>query len=279
MREAGILLAVAIAACGPSDRSHQTIDAQKAGIVDASGGSADASTNDAAWQVFVYAHTMFALYRVDPDTYAITLVGNFGWPAGVVNDSMTDLAIDKNGRMIGISFTAVYEVDPATAKCTLLSNMLAGNFNGLSFVPAALLGQTGDDVLVATRNSDGKAFELDPMTGHATQVGDMGGAFVSSGDLVSVEMFGTVQTVPGTGGGHDRLVTLAPNTLAATAVGTDTGYSNIWGIAYWKNKIYGFTDQGEFILIDPTTGVATLVSSNGVSWWGAAVTTRAPVVQ
>jgi hypothetical protein len=110
------------------------------------------------------------------------------------------------------------------------------------------------------------------------QIGDMGSTFSSSGDLVAVAGFGTVQTVNGSGA--DRLVTLAAQTFVATAIGTgDTGFSNIWGIAYWKNKIFGFTDQGEFILIDPTTGKGTLVQGNGPAWWGAAVTTLAPIIE
>ena len=44
------------------------------------------------------------------------------------------------------------------------------------------LGQTGDDILVGTRNSDGKVFRVDPMTGQITQVGDMGASYSSSGD-------------------------------------------------------------------------------------------------
>jgi hypothetical protein len=171
----------------------------------------------------------------------------------------------------------VYRVDPATAKCTQLSNALAGDFNALSFVPAQQLGRTGDDVLVAARNSDGQVFEVNPMTGATTAIGAMGAMFVSSGDLVSVANLGTLQTVPGPS--HDRLVRLAANTFAATPIGTDTGFSNIWGIAFWKNKVFGFTDQGEFITIDPVTGAGVLVSNNGVQWWGAAVTTVAPVIQ
>jgi hypothetical protein len=275
MRELALFASITFAfACGPQHRNGGApIDGN------GSGGHVDAGTGDAALDVYVYAHTAAALYRVDPDTYAIALVGNFGWPASVLTDQMTDLAIDKTGRMIGISFGAVYEVDPVTAKCTQLSNALAGNFNALSFVPAQTLGQTGDDVLVALRNTDGKAFRVDTSTGHVAQVGDMGGAFVSSGDLVGVDGFGVVQTVPGSGGGHDQLVRLAPNSLAATPIGTgDTGFDNIWGIAFWKTKVFGFTKQGEFVLIDRATGAGTLVSSNGVEWWGAAVTTKAPVI-
>jgi hypothetical protein len=170
----------------------------------------------------------------------------------------------------------VYRVDPTNAHTTLLTSSLAGSFNGLSFVPATQLGQTGDDVLVGTRNTDGMVFRVDPMTGATTAVGNMG-AYTSSGDLVAVEGFGTVQTVTGTT--NDRLARLAPQTFAATPIGTDTGFGQIWGVAFWKNKIYGFTNGGAFILIDPTTGVATLVSNTGKSWYGAAVTTLAPVIQ
>ena len=32
-------------------------------------------------------------------------------------------------------------------------------------------------------------------------------------------------------------------------------------------------------IIDPNTGTGTMVSNNGIAWWGAAVTTLAPVLQ
>ncbi len=272
------LLAIALVACGDPGRRAEQIDAPGGGgggNVDAPGGGGG---DAAAQQVYVYAHSSSTLYRVDPDTLAIQMIGDFGWPSSVGSDQMTDIAIDKTGKMIGVSFTSVYAVDPTNAKATLLSSNLQGTFNGLSFVPAAQLGRTGDDVLVGTENSDGKVFEVNPMTGATTQIGNMAGGFVSSGDLVAVAGFGTVQTVPGSSGG-DRLVRLAPSTFAATPIGTDTGFGQIWGVAFWKNKIYGFTNGGQFVLIDPTTGAGTLVASNGIAWWGAAVTTLAPVIQ
>ncbi len=267
------LLAVGLCACGASTRHNPgNVDATPAPDSQGNGGG-DGSVGE---QVYVYAHTASTLYRVDPDTLAISQVGNFGWPNG--SDQMTDLAIDSTGLMIGVSFSNVYKVDPTTAQATLLSSNLGGTFNGLSFVPATMLGQTGADILVGTRNSDGKVFRVDPMTGATSEVGDMGAAFASSGDLVSIANFGTVQTV--TGSSSDVLAKLAPNTFAATPIGTGTGFGQIWGIAYWKNKVYGFTNNGEFVLIDPNTGVATLVSQqSGLQWWGAAVTTLAPVIQ
>jgi len=262
-----------LAACGPSGRDGggggggDGVDADTGGGGGGGGGGGPEVT-------YVYAHTASELYKVDPDTLAISKIGNFQWSNG--SDSMTDIAIDKTGLMLGVSGTSVYRIDVTTAAATRLSGGLTGQFNGLSFVPAATIGQAGDDVLVGTRNADGIVFRIDPMTGQATQIGNMGG-YSSSGDLVAVTNFGAVLTAEG-GFGADRLVRLAPSTFAATAVGSDIGYSDIYGVAFWKNKIFGFTSGGEFLTIDPNTGVGTLVQGNGPAWWGAAVTTSAPVI-
>jgi hypothetical protein len=267
-------LAVVVLFCACA--SHRSTN----GDVDAAGGGGDGPTQGGdggggGETIYVYAHTSSALYKVDPDTLAITLVGNFQWPNGT--DQMTDIAVDKAGGIVGVSFGAVYKVDPTTAKCTLLSASLSGSFNGLSFVPAAQVGQTGDDVLVGTRNDDDLVQRIDPMTGDVTTIGHMGGGYQSSGDLVAVDGFGTVQTT--LGAPYDVLVKLAPVSFAATPAPSPTGYGQIWGIAFWKGKVFGFTQTGQFLLIDPGTGTATLVQSNGPAWWGAGVTTTAPVIQ
>ena len=282
MRASAIALVILVA-CAPAPRSGASGgddtngNGPDGGNGQTGSGSGTAGSNGGTGSdaVYVYAHTASTLYRVDPDSLAISEVGDFGWPAG--DDQMTDIAIDKAGHMIGISFDKVYKVDSTTAQATLLSSSLDGMFNGLSYVPASLVnGGSGDDVLVGTRSDDGAVFEIDPMTGATSQIGNMGGQFMSSGDLVAVDGFGIVQTVPGNSG--DGLVTLATGSFAATMVG-NTQYDEIWGVAFWKNKIFGFTKGGAFVTIDPHTGAATLVSNNGQAWWGAAVTTAAPVIQ
>ncbi len=262
-----------LVACGSPHRAgNGGVDAPVGGGSDSAGGG-DGGDGTV---VYVYAHTDTTLYKVDPDTYAVSMVGDFVWPGGAT-DQMTDIAIDSAGGMVGISFTQVYKVDPTNANTTLLSSALAGTFNGLSYVPADQIGQTGDDVLVATRNDDGAVFRIDPMTGAATQIGNMGN-YASSGDLCSVSGFGTVQTVDGVGNTGDILTKLAPMSFHATPIGTATGFGAIWGVAFWKGTIFGFTNNGEFITIDATTGVGTLVQSGGPQWWGAAVTTSAPIL-
>ena len=102
------------------------------------------------------------------------------------------------------------------------------------------------------------------------------GGFVSSGDIVAVTGFGIVATVTGSGG--DVLVRLAPGTFAATPIGTGTGFSGLWGVGYWRDRVFGFSSTGAFVGIDTTTGAATMISTSSQSWWGAAVTTAAPII-
>ncbi len=244
----GLAAAGLLGACGPGPRDRDGAGGADGGLGDGGGSTGDGggstgdgggSTGDGGGDVgvtYVYAHTASELYRVDPDTLAITRIGAFGWSNG--SDQMTDLAVDKTGLMIGISFGSVYRIDPSTAQTTRLSSALSGDFNGLSFVPATMLGTSGDDVLVGTRASDGVVSRIDPMTGQVTTVGNMGG-FSSSGDLVAASGT-TVQTADG-GFASDRLVRLAPGTFAATAIGTSIGFSEIWGVAFWKSQIFGFT--------------------------------------
>ena len=274
MRNVGLLVSILACACGPSSRDPGNGGGGGGGAQpDASGGGGGGGGGE---QVFVYAHTATTLYKVEPDTLQVQMVGDFNW-GSVISDQMTDIAIDKDGQMIGVSFTRVYRVDPSNAATTLLSSSLSRSFNGLSFVPADQLGMTGNDVLVGTQSTDGKVFRVDPMTGAATEIGNMGATFTSSGDLVGVAGFGTVQTVPGSSG--DTLARLAPTSFAASAIGGGTGFSKLYGVAFFKGKVYGFSEEGHFVLIDPGTGAGTMVSNSGIAWWGAAVTTVAPILQ
>jgi hypothetical protein len=222
----------------------------------------------------VYAHSDTDLYRIDPDTLAITHVGPFGWPRGA--DQMTDIAIDRDGKMVGVSYDKVYTVDKMTAQCTYLAP-LDRSFNGLSFVPAAAADPSRQEMLVGAA-LDGSFYELNPTTGASRAIGNYGGGLTSSGDIVSVQNFGTVATVKNGTATVDFLASVDTLSGKATIIGS-TGVSDIWGLGFWKNKVFGFTSGGSFVLLDPKTGLASVVQTGGVSWWGAGVTTIAPVIQ
>jgi hypothetical protein len=273
------IAAIALPACGPSQHGLADDDGDdvEGPDVDAGNDPTIDAPEDSGGNAAVFAHTSSTLFRVHPITYAVTRIGDFQWPAG--SDTMTDIAIDQDGMMIGISYSRVYRVDPQTAACTLLSSNLQGMFNGLSFVPSQLaFGSAGPDVLVGARNTDGKVFQIDPATGGVTQIGDMGGGFSSSGDIVAVTGFGMVATARAGIAGNDRLVRLAPTTFAATPIGSDTGFDRIWGVGFWGTRVFGFTERGQLTVIDSATGVGHPVAADGEAWWGAAVTTAAPII-
>jgi hypothetical protein len=270
MARVTVTILVLAAACGPSagdgDDDGVTIDAAADAAVD--GGGPDAAP---PFEGEVYAHTYKKLYRVDPDTLAVALIGDFGWPAGFEEELMTDIAVDKAGQITGISFGAVFAIDKQTAACTLLSMLAGQQFNGLTFLPRP----DDTEVLVGT-GLQGTLWQIDPAgVAEPVQIGAYGEPTVSSGDIVSVAGFGTVATVKN-GSDIDYLARIDETTGHATIIGS-TGYADIWGIGFWRNKVFGFVATNQFVTIDVATGAATHISTGPENWAGAGVTTRAPI--
>ncbi len=58
------------------------------------------------------------------------------------------------------------------------------------------------------------------------------------------------------------------------------GFRNIWGVRDWRRSVYGFTAGGDLIDIDARTGAARVVTTttDARTFWGASITTRAPVL-
>jgi hypothetical protein len=217
----------------------------------------------------VYAHSADELYKINPDDFAVTLVAAFG--ADCADDDITDIAIDDDGNMVGISVTTLYSIDSDTAACTFVAT-LDGSFVGLSYVPVA--GQ--DDALIAAA-FDGTVSRINPTTGSSTVAGSFGNGIEASGDIVAVKDFGIVATVEVPAGGNDRLARLDALTFEATIIG-DTGFTKLFGLGFWKNEVYGFSANNEFVLIDVDTGAGSIIETGSVAWWGAGVTTLAPII-
>src|SRR5262245_12517052 len=152
----------------------------------------------------VYAHSATELFAIDPDTLVITRVGMFTFGGVVEGDSITDIALDKNGDMVGISYETLYKIDRKTAACTRLAT-IGQQFNGLSYVAEDQIDQqgAGEEILVAA-NVGGEVYQLDPKTGAAKLLGSYGDGLQSSGDLVSVKGLGTLATVNRGEGTNDQ---------------------------------------------------------------------------
>jgi hypothetical protein len=266
-------------ACGPSERTDNN------GQPDAAVTRSDASGQQVDSRV--YAHSGNTLYRVDVGTLAPQTIGMM---SGLGTQSLTDLAIDKADKMIGITLDKLYTINSTTGAATLITDLSASarNFTSLSFIPENLSDPNSGDILVSA-NSFGEVYEIDSTTGTATMLGDFGmmGAsqIGSSGDLIGVRGLGIYATVNvGTDpGNQDFLARIDPSTWTAQVIGSGTGFNDIFGLAFWGDKIYGFvsmgTSAGKIITIDPTTGVGTEVQSGSVRWYGAGVATDAPILQ
>lgn len=271
-----VLFGVALTACGPSNRGGAA-DAPSQG--DAGGDTPTVDTSR------VFAHSGGMLYRLNATTLSEVAVGPM---TGLGTQSLTDLAIDQNDRMVGITLDKLYNIDATTGTVTLIKDLsqAANGFTSLSFVPDP--ADDTKDILV-TANDQGAVFQIDPATGDATMIGDYGtgaaGKIRSSGDLFGVRGVGIFATVDvGNTPGEDFLAKIDPAMgWKATLRPNGTGFDKIFGLGYWGGVIYGFVDLGanmggKMIQIDPNTGVGTQLSTSTVRWFGAGVATDAPIL-
>lgn len=218
----------------------------------------------------VYAHSASTLYKLDPITKAVTTVGNFS----NCNGSVIDIALDKNGVMYGTMFSGLVLIDKLSAACTLIAN--GGYPNSLSFVPEG----TVDPLEEALVGYNGATYvRIDKVTGAQTNIGNLGGGYSSSGDMVSLIGGASYLTVNGNGCG-DCIVEVNPTTGALVTLIGPLGHSSVFGIAYWGGVAYGFNDFGELFQIDVTTAATMVIpipmAPPGLSFYGAGSTTAAP---
>lgn len=218
----------------------------------------------------VYGHSPTVLYRLDPVTKAVTVVGSFSGCSSVI-----DIALDKDSNLIGTTFDAIYDIDRTTAACTLIAS---GSYpNSLSFIPdgtldpqvEALVGYEGDQYV-----------RIDPATGTKQYVGpSWNNGFVSSGDVVSVKNGKSFLTVTGLDCPSDCLIEIDPATGAMIHNWGPLGYSAVYGIAFWAGSVYGFSEAGELFEVSFPNGVLTttlIAQPPDTFYWGAGSTTSAP---
>jgi hypothetical protein len=219
--------------------------------------------------VLVYAHTSSELFRIDPRALTVTSVGRFAFRDDGRNHEMTDIAVNAAGEIWGITFDAIYRVDATNAACTLVT-ALQGLYNGLTYVPVGVLNPTSE-VLVAV-SGPGEYFVVNTSNGRVQRLGSYG-RYGSSGDMVSIASADTWAIVKV--GDADYLARVDLRGGETTLIGA-TGVEDLWGLGYWRQRLYGFARTGEFVTLDPITGRATVVMNSGRAWWGAGVTTIAP---
>ena len=150
------------------------------------GGSGTTSSGSGTGVSAAYAHTNTTLFSFDPASPSLvtTKVGDFGCIGKAGQDgSMTDLAVNGQGDLWGISSKNVYHLVPSggAVKCDK-TIPFAGNtqvkFYGLTFAPVGVLDPV-NEVLVAG-NTDGELWAVD-QNGTLTLHGNLGVVPVSDG--------------------------------------------------------------------------------------------------
>lgn len=291
---ASLCAALFLGACGPSataDDDDDELDA-RVDAVDAPMGTdgrpgIDAPDPD---ESRVYAHSGKMLYRIDTTTMAAVPVGAFtGLEA---TENMLDLALDRDDRMIGVARNRVFQINPASAVATFLADYTGSGLTSLSFVPANIADPDGAEMLVAaTDTGDVVRIDITGTTASTTVIGSYGQsggtAIISSGDLVYIKGVGVFATVDvgAAMGSLDVLARIDPAAgWRATLIGTNAGSDKIFGVAFWGGQLYGFSDDGfeagtgKFLRLDRQTGAGSVLRTENIRWFGAGVTTEAPLI-
>ncbi len=283
-----LLAVLVLTACSPNDRDNPASDGPSQ-----SDTSLDGPPPVELSRVYAHDNRIAAgggnpekpskLYLLNSATLATTEIGPI---TGLGTQSLTDLAIDKDDNMVGVTLDKLFSINPTTGAATFIKDLDANNVTSLSFIPTDINDPTSPDRLV-TANSFGDVFEIDPATGNTTMLGNYGvvaqGQVRSSGDLFGVQgvgIFATVDIGDGQSDTDDYLALIDPVTWVATPIGA-TGFDKIFGVGFWGGIIYGFVDNGsggQMIQIDKNTGAGTMLSSSTIRWFGAGVATDAPIL-
>jgi hypothetical protein len=277
------LTALALAACGGSSKGFgESGEPAPAGTSpqpgpapggSGGGGGGDlGKVGDKKAPAEVYGHSPDVLYKLDPETKAVTVIGPFQGCNQVI-----DIAIDENSNLYGTTSGALWSIDRATARCTYIAG---GSYpNSLSFVPKG----TVDANVEALVGYDGSSYiRIDPGTGSVQSIGNIGGGFTSSGDIVSVKGGSTYLTVKGTGC-NDCLVEVDPKTGRMIKNYGHVSHDDVFGLAFWAGQLYGFDNAGELFEVTlqqnsvKTTPIAIPSRPASLQFWGAGSTTSAPL--
>lgn len=242
------------------------------GVGSGGGGGAGGGDNQIAE---VYGHSPSELYRLDPNTKEVQVVGSFKGCSSVI-----DIALDKDSNLYGTTFGAFYKIDKQSAVCTLVSN---GSYpNSLSFVPKGTLDPNAE-ALVGYNGAD--YIRINTQSGAVTTIktGALSSGYISSGDIVSVINGPTYLTIKGNEC-SDCIVELDPKTGSIQKNWGPIPYSSVFGLAFWAGSAYGFTDGGELFEVSFANNKVTTVlipipgAPLNLQFWGAGSTTSAPTV-
>jgi len=239
-----------------------------------SGGGGGGGTGGSGLIAEVWGHSPGELYRLDPTSNEVTVIGAFQGCSSVI-----DIALDKDSNLYATTSGGFYKVDKATAVCSVISP--GGYPNSLSFVPQ---GTVDPNVEALVGYNDDEYIRIDTLTGAVTPLGGkLPPGYISSGDIVSVIGGPTYLTVVGNGCG-DCIFEIDPATGTMIKNWGPLGYGSVYGLAFWAGAAYGFSNGGDLFEVKfannavTTTDISIPGAPSNLQFWGAGSTTSAPPI-
>lgn len=173
------------------------------------------------------------LGTVDVEDGGVDIIGSMG----VV---MTDIAFNPNGDLFGISFNALFSIDPLTAAATFIGFHHVPGGNALVFA--------NDGTLYSAGFSSTSLYQIDPMTGVTSSLGNMG--YASGGDLAFFD--GSLYLASSS----SQLVNVDLSDVASTYAVGSFGVAGVYGLATGDDNVLYAVANTSVYEVDTLTGAA-----------------------
>ncbi len=203
-----------------------------------------------------FAHSGTNLYRIDPFKNALSMVST-DLP------NLQDIDTHPDGTLYGVTFDGLYIYLEQQDRWVQV-----GEF-GIEVSDPNGMAIDNDGTIFVT--SQDKVYTVDLATGAATLLGDMNEEYYSSGDCV-VDKGDTLFMTSKHDQTEDHLIRIDRMTGEGSEIGP-IGTRKIFALTSAWGTLYGLTDQGEVLTINPSTGEGSLKHQfQGVRFFGAAST-------
>ncbi|CAD5921260.1 calcium-binding protein [Planktothrix agardhii] len=167
-----------------------------------------------------------------------------------LNTILTDIAISPDGRIFGISFSSLYNIDSVTGDLSKIGDFVTDNgMNSLEF-------SSNGELYGSSNSSNSDLYKINLETGRASSISSGTNTnFISSGDLAFIpsrnHFFASSRSTDNSG---DILYYLGLDGTSKE-IG-NIGFSNVWGLNFENGNLFGYTDKKQ-IIINMDTGAAT----------------------
>jgi hypothetical protein len=209
-----------------------------------------------------FASSSDTLYRIDPFAQTVVEVGSLRLPGGMTG-GILDLDIDSDGSLVGVTNSGLFTF-AENGQGSLLANVdVPERTNGMAIDSFGKIFLTQ-----GVSGRDSFAYTVNRANGQVSTVGALS-PYRSSGDCVVLKDDSLLMSARGAEG-SDLLVYVDSQSAETRVIG-DIGFPVVYGLSASWNYLFGVTDAGKVLVIDPDTGAGQLLFEQAdTRFWGAA---------